>query len=473
MSGRLGVWVLTALLSFTPMAWSADLSLQSAIVGVGEKVLPTLVNIQPVTETYRGGEKRRSTSIGSGVIISPDGYVLTNYHIAAKAKKVLCTLSSGERIHAELIGSDPATDIAVVKLNMKEFKGHTITWARMGDSDQVRMGQYVLAFGSPLALSRSMSLGIVSNPKRYLPGGVRLPTGERTGSLNLWIQTDAAINPGNSGGPLVNLAGEVIGINSRGTYAENIGFAIPINTIKEVLDTVIARGKIERSYLGLTIQPMEGFAGSFGEGQEGVLVGHVVPDSPAFRAGLAPGDVILEFDEQPISARFVEDLPAVLKTLSNTTVGKKVKVVFRRQDKEGCVYLTTETRPREIGEDFECAAWGFTIKGITHQMARDQNLQDSAGVLVTGVKRTSPAGRSNMLINGDVVKFIAGRAVTDLDSFRGIYEELRTKQASPILLKVKRGKDTAFVLLKIDYTKEQSEEITTPEPEESAGSPMS
>lgn len=461
-----GFSLLAVLILAMPPAMSEEPPLQQAVLEAVGKVLPTLVNIQPVTETYRGGEKRRSTTIGSGVIISPDGYVLTNYHIAAKAKRVSCTLSDGQRIQAQVVGSDPATDVAVLKLNLKSYKGNTITWAKLGDSDRVRMGEYVLAFGSPLALSRSTSLGIVSNPRRYLPGGVRLPTGERTGSLNLWIQTDAAINPGNSGGPLVNLKGEVIGINARGTYAENIGFAIPINTVKEVLDTLITGGTIRRSYIGIVCQPMEEFEESFGgENRQGVLVGFVVPDSPAAEAGLAPGDVLLEFDGHPLSAHFVEDLPQVFRIFAKTPIGKRAKVVFRRQDKQGFVYLTTRERPKEVGEDLECPEWGFTVKDITEQMARERRLKDHRGVLVTGIKPRGAADKSDLFSRGNVIKFVQQQPIADLEAFRRIYEKLKQETTTPVILKVKKGKDLVFVLLEVDYEKTSSREAGTDAPE--------
>jgi serine protease Do len=450
-----------------PSVMSEEPPLQQAILEAVGKVLPTLVNIQPVTETYRGGEKRRSTTIGSGVIISPDGYVLTNYHIAAQAKRVTCTLSDGLRLTAQVVGSDPATDIAVLKLNLKEHKGNTITWARLGDSDQVQMGEYVLAFGSPLALSRSTSLGIVSNPRRYLPGGVTLPTGERTGSLNLWIQTDAAINPGNSGGPLVNLEGEVIGVNARSTYAENIGFAIPINTVKEVLDTLMAGGTIRRSYIGIVCQPMGEFEQSFGsESKQGVLVGFVAANSPAAEAGLAPGDVLVEFDGRPLSARFSEDLPAVFKIFADTPIGKRARVVLRRQDKQEVAYLVTRERPKEVGEDLECPEWGFTVKELTEEMATRRRLRDDRGVLVTGIKSRGAADRSELLSTDSVIEFVQQQPVEDLAAFGRIYQQLKEEETSPVILKVRKGRDTLFVLLEVDYHQPSSPEPETAAPEE-------
>ena len=237
-------------------------TVQQDIFHARDKVMPALVHIQPVIKNYNTGQLEKQAVIGSGIIFHSDGYVVTNYHVAGKAERILCTLADRELVPAEFVGGDPLTDIAVIKLDLSEYTGEIVT-AEFGNSDSVAVGQYVIAMGSPLALSRSVSVGVVSTKDRYFSSNVRLPTGERTGHYNLWIQTDAAINPGNSGGPLVDLTGRVIGINSRATmFANNIGFAIPINIVKKVTSDILSQGKVTRSWIGLhcqALQELEGF----------------------------------------------------------------------------------------------------------------------------------------------------------------------------------------------------------------------
>ena len=255
--------------------------IQQQVFSARDKVMPALVHIQPVIKNYRTGELEKQAVVGSGVIFHADGYVVTNYHVAGKAERIICTLDDRELVPAQYIGGDPMTDLAVIKLNLEEYSGE-ITVAEFGDSDSVGVGQYVLARGSPLSLSRSISAGVVSTKDRYFSSDVRLPSGERTGRYNLWIQTDAAINPGNSGGPLADLSGRVIGINSRATlFANNIGFAIPVNVVKKVTEEILANGKVTRSWIGLHCQALQELEAYFGTNRNnGVLISSIDPGSP-------------------------------------------------------------------------------------------------------------------------------------------------------------------------------------------------
>ena len=217
-------------LTLVPVGPSASepepLSLQELIFEARDRVSPALVNVQPVTDVYSSGERRNSTGVGSGFVFDRRGHVITNYHVAGKAKRLIITLSNKQRVPGMLVGGDPLTDIAVLKLELTE--GQALPGpVELGDSDALVVGEYVMALGSPLALQRSLSFGVVSSKDRYLSDSFKLPTGEKTGSFNTWIQTDAAINPGNSGGPLVDLSGAVVGVNARGAFgASSIGFAI-------------------------------------------------------------------------------------------------------------------------------------------------------------------------------------------------------------------------------------------------------
>ncbi|MDH3889943.1 MAG: trypsin-like peptidase domain-containing protein [candidate division Zixibacteria bacterium] len=423
---------------------------QKEIYSARDKVMPAVVHIQPVIKNYRTGELEKQAVVGSGVIFHPDGYVVTNYHVAGKSERILCTLADKEVVPAEFIGGDPPTDIAVIKLNLEDYHG-TIHVADFGNSDSTEVGQYVLAMGSPLSLSRSVSAGVVSTKDRYFSSDVRLPTGERTGRYNLWIQTDAAINPGNSGGPLVNMSGKVIGINSRASmFANNLGFAIPVNIVKEVTTAIMADGKVTRSWIGLHCQAMQEMEDYFGtEDNSGVLVSSIDAGSPAEAAFLKAGDVILEVDNQPVSARFIEELPNFYALIANREPGDDIELTVQRGSEEFRFSLQTKLLGDLQGEDFECKNWGFTVKAITRQMQIERQLDDTAGVLVVGVKRVGTADQGG-LRRSDVVLSVNDHQLKGLDDFMPLYDQLSQKDAETIMLVVKRAGARRFVLLKTE-----------------------
>lgn len=423
---------------------------QQSIYQARDRVLPALVHIQPVIKNYFTGELEKQAVVGSGVIFHPDGYVVTNYHVAGKAARIICTLNDKEQVPAEYIGGDPMTDLAVIKLDLSEYPGE-IHAAQFGDSDSLKSGQYVLAMGSPLSLSRTVSAGVISTPDRYFSADVRLPTGEPTGRYNLWIQTDAAINPGNSGGPLVDMNGEVIGINSRATFfANNLGFAIPVNIVKEVSRRILADGEVTRSYLGLHCQAMQELEDYFGTAPNtGVLISSVDPGSPAEEAYLRGGDIILQMNSEAVSARFVEELPGFYSRIAELEPGSEVRLQVLRNEETYEFELTTRELGELQGEDFEAREWGFTVKAITRQMQIDNQLDDSTGVFVVGVKSAGPADEGG-LIRSDVVKTVNGEKIADLSQFRTLYETMVAEEAERALLTVSRGGSTRYVLLKID-----------------------
>jgi len=367
-------------------------TVQEQIFKARDKVLPALVHIQPVIKNYRTGELEKQAVIGSGVIFHPDGYVVTNYHVAGKATRIICTLADKEQVSATFIGGDPLTDLAVIQLDLEKYEG-SIAIAEFGDSDSLQVGEYVLAMGSPLSLSRSVSAGVVSTKDRYFSPDVRLPTGERTGRYNLWIQTDAAINPGNSGGPLVDLQGRVIGINSRATmFANNLGFAIPINVAKRVTQAILTEGEVVRSWIGVHCQPLQELEEFFGAGRDtGVLVASIDPGSPADSAFLKAGDIILEIDGTPVSARFYEELPPFYARIADHQPGSTVRLKVQRGTDMYDMKIVTKQLGQLQGEDFECAEWEFTVKDITQQMQIEDQLDDTLGVYVVGVKRVGLA----------------------------------------------------------------------------------
>jgi len=442
------VFGLVLALTGGPVAQVNDL--QQKIFSARDKVLPALVHIQPVIKDYRTGELKKQAVIGSGVIFHPDGYVVTNYHVAGKAERIICTLNSKEQVPATYIGGDPPTDIAVLKLDLDEYEGE-IAVADLGDSEALQVGQMVLAMGSPLSLSRSVSSGVISTKDRYFSSDYHLPSGEETGRYNLWIQTDAAINPGNSGGPLVDLSGRVIGINSRATFlANNLGFAIPIDIVKEVTAAILSEGKVSRSWIGVYAQALQELEDYFGAGRDsGVLIASIDPGSPAEESFLKAGDVVLEIDGRPVSARFVEELPAFYRAIANRPPGTEINLKVLRNDEEFSLPVKTRPLGELQGEDFECADWGFTVKAITRHMQIQNQLRDTLGVFVTGVKRVGSADLAG-LRRGDVVRNINKEHIPSLAYFTSKYSELAAGENEKILLTLLRGGAKRLVVLTVD-----------------------
>jgi len=414
------------------------------------------VHIQPVIKDYNTGELKKQAVIGSGIIFHRDGYVVTNFHVAGKAERIICTLNDREQVSAEYVGGDPPTDVAVLKLNLDEYHG-TIHVAQFGNSDSVQVGQQVLAMGSPLSLSRSVSSGVISTIDRYFSSEYRLPSGERTGRYNLWIQTDAAINPGNSGGPLVNLDGEVIGINSRATFlANNLGFAIPINIVKRVIDAILKDGKVSRSWIGVECQAMQELESWFGtRPNTGVLVASVDPDSPAERTFLKAGDIILAINDTAVSARFVEELPAFYNRIASYAPGTKLRLTVLRKEQQFELPIVTSRLGDLQGRDFECADWGLTVKAITKQMQIERQLDDTLGVFVTGVRQVGPADLAGVH-RRDVIRMINRAPVSSLADFVARYNELSALAQKKILLKIFRAGAIRLHVLSIEETQKEA-----------------
>ena len=424
-------------------------ALEAAFLDAKAKVIKALVNVRPISEVYRGGVKTKQESVGSGVLFDPRGYIITNYHVAGKAQRVICVLHNKERVEARLIGGDALTDIAVIKIAESDMRAHQLTPAALGDSAQLAMGQFVFAFGSPMALSRSMSAGIVSNPQRYLSGKARLPTGERTGTFNTWIQTDAAINPGNSGGPLVNLDGEVVGINARIVgFANNLGFAIPVNIVKEVAHKLITEGRVERSWIGVEFQPMEEIGA--GREQKGVLVSNVAPGSPGGRAGLRVGDIMVRYAGHPVSARFKEDLPTTAKLVADTRVGQAVTVEIIRDKKRQTIQMKTAALGKQSGAEMECKAWGITVKGITEQMMLQYRLEDTRGVMVTGTKRGGYADLAGVG-TGLVIREVDSTLTDTLADFQTAYTKTVAAKPRAVFIKLHRRDAVRYAVIKAKY----------------------
>ena len=421
--------------------------LQSAILEVQRSAQTALVNIQPVTETFGRGEKQKRSSVGSGFLVDREGHIVTNYHVAGRARRVMVTLFNKERVQAELIGEDPSTDLAVIKIPKELVAEYGMQPLSFGDSGKLEVGQFVMALGSPLALARTLTFGVVSNKDRYLPEGMSLSTGERTGDFNTWIQTDAAINPGNSGGPLIDLAGRVVGVNARGAmFADNIGFAIPADTAKMVSRALITEGAVTRSYAGVSFQSLQDWEALFGlEEPRGVLVASVEPGGPAAQAGLLAGDILVRYGDVPVTARFDEELPGLYQLIADTPVGSQVPLQVLRRDGEHELSLTTVETGKLSGDEFEATDWGFTVRGITDQMVFLMDLDDTQGVMVEGVKTGGPANRGN-LRRGQVIVALDDQPVNSLAEFEALYAK-QAPLGRDVLVEVKEHERRRWVLI--------------------------
>jgi serine protease Do len=405
--------------------------LQQEIVAISDGVKKSVVHIEVVQKSESG---RRFRSLGSGVIVESSGYVLTNEHVVGRSVSVKVTLEDKRELSAEVIGVDKQTDLALLKVEVEE----ELLAARFGNSDSVEVGEWVIAVGNPFGFDRTVSFGIVSGKGRVIS---HMPT--ETPLLNNFIQTDAAIDPGSSGGPLVNLHGEIIGINSIG-IGRGQGFTIPSNMAGDVFKRLKQAGSVERGWLGVNVQPFNRrFARYYGDSLlTGILVGDVEEGSPAELAGLMPGDVMLNFDGEALSAENSDDLNGFIIMVSSRDMGDQVKLTLWRDNLEVPVTVTIGRQPKVKPDEFE-TPFGFRAKEITFNLARQLRLTDQHGVLVDYVEVGSVAGEAELSM-GDVIRTIEGHPVTDLEEFKTLAESLKEKEM--LLLTVSRGQVERLVI---------------------------
>jgi len=381
-------------------------------------------------------QKQRRQGTGSGFLITPDGYIVTNNHVVEDADRITVRTLDKKIYEAKVIGRDPKTDVALIKVEAKDLPHVT-----MGDSDKLRVGEWVLAIGNPFGLDFTVTAGIVSAKGRVIGAG----------PYDDFIQTDAAINFGNSGGPLFDFEGNVVGMNTaiiaRG---QGIGFAVPVNVIKDIVGQLKDTGKVVRAELGVLIQPVtKELAESFGlKEAKGALISQVMPDSPAERAGLRQGDIIVEFNGKVVDE--FHDLP---KMVNVQPVGSKAKIKIIRdgeaktvevvlgEQKERTAGVTTD----EEGKTAETPKLGIKIQNITPDIAEGLGLEAQEGVVITEVASDSPAQKAG-LRQGDVVLEVNRKPVKETSQFAEAVKEAKTDK--PLLLLVQRGKNTLYVPVK-------------------------
>jgi serine protease Do len=394
------------------------------------------------------GQKKPSRGMGSGFFIDAEGYLLTNHHVVNGADEITVTIRGNDdvekELQAELVGKDSKTDIALLKVIREEGDTKPFPFLEMGDSDRLEVGEWVVAIGNPFGLSHTVTVGVVSAKDRVIGAG---PYDE-------YIQTDASINPGNSGGPLINIKGQVIGINTAiisGNSGGNvgIGFAMPINIAKGILADLKTKGSVTRGWLGVMIQKITpDLAKSFGlKDSEGALVGDVIPNSPASKAGILRGDVIVKFNNQPVKT--MEELP---KIVANTRPGESVPVEVIRDGHSKIVNVSIAVLK---DEDPKVAAkqdpLGIHVQDITPELAKTLKLESTEGVLVAEVAAGEPGAEAGVR-RGDVISQVGINSATNTQPVRNQADYQRlvssAKNGDTVLLLVKRGGTTIYIAIK-------------------------
>jgi serine protease Do len=411
--------------------------LRSQVEEAVAQVTPALVQIHVVYTTYSEGRELKYESMGSGVVITEEGHVVTNHHVAGHARRIFCTFPDREVVEAELLGTDALTDIAIIKLKPKSARSFpTAAW---GDSDQMQVGDPILAMGSPRALSQSVTMGIISNtqmtiPQWYGPGARLTQDGEDVGSLVRWLGHDAEIHPGNSGGPLVNLDGEVIGINE---VKMGLAGAIPGNLARKVADALIADGKVSRSWLGVSVQPR--LKGS--ELEQGILISGALEDSPAAAAGFEPGDVLVRLADQEVNVRFSVEVPLFNLLVADLPIGEPVEAVVLRNGEEQTLTVTPRAREEVRPQQVELKPWGITARDISFVMAKELKRPDQKGVHITSIRPGGPVGDAKPAIEqGDVLIQADDTPINNVEELRAFTEGLGLKdgETQAVLVTVER-----------------------------------
>ena len=437
------------------------IGIPTSFADLAERVAPAVVSIQttgtistgrqpgmpPGFEEFFGGnpwsqeapQKRKSSGEGSGFVISKDGYIVTNNHVVADMDEIRVHFLDGSELVAKVVGLDPKTDIALLKV---DSSGESLATIALGDSDVIRSGDWVVAIGNPFGLEHTVTAGIISAKHR------RGVSPSQSQSYDDFIQTDAAINPGNSGGPLIDLEGRVVGINTMiRSDANTIGFSVPINQAKQILPQLRADGRVTRGWLGVQIQAVTPeFAKSFDlEEARGALVSQVIAGTPAAKGGIERGDVIMEFNGQAIAEW--RDLPIVV---ASTPVETEAQVTVIRDGKRRTLRITigrlkddaqvATAEPQDTGTE----AYGLRAEDLTPALADRLGLDQADGVIVTDIDPDGPAAESGIR-RGDIIVELDRKSIKDAGDFT---KRLGSSKKDVMLVLVRRGESTIFVPLK-------------------------
>ncbi len=419
----------------TCLCWAVTATAQTPdFVALAEQLKPAVVNIgtaktvKPRTPSFPGPRgpggdmfeefferffrdspqsPRKQSSLGSGFIISEDGYILTNDHVVDGADEIKVKLSDGREFSGEVRGLDPKLDLALIKIEA----GEDLPVAKLGDSDSIKVGEWVMAIGNPFGLEQTVTVGIVSAKGRVIGAG----------PYDDFIQTDASINPGNSGGPLFNVKGEVVGINTAIVAGgQGIGFAIPVKMAKQIIPQLRDEGHVTRGWLGVTVQSLnDELADSFGMKEtRGALVNAVVADSPAEQAGIERGDIILEYDGKPVDE--LNDLP---KLVAATPVDTTVNVKIFRDGKERTIKVKIgkleEGEEKQLAGDKDGGVLGITASNLTPELVERYSLESDQGILITKIDPEGPAAEANLRV-GDLILEADGKEIKSVKALEEV-----------------------------------------------------
>jgi serine protease Do len=423
-------FVCTAVFAVSSLLPRASAIVDPQVEAAVQSVYPALVRIHVVFEEGGAGRMQKGRASGSGTIISSEGHILTNHHVAGRATRITVRLADRQEVRATLVGTDALADLAVLKIDKQDLRNPEapLPVAKFGDSARLRVGDVVLAMGSPAGLSQSVTQGIVANTEMIAPGGALRLDGEIVGELVRWIGHDAVIFPGNSGGPLVNLSGEIVGVNEVGIGS--LGGAIPSNLAKKVLDELIATGKVRRSWIGMNPQPLL----KSSDAKAGVLVGGVINGAPADTAGMKAGDIVTRCNGVEIAAsRAPEDIPVFNRILLESQVGAEI-VLEGVRDKNPMIWkvTTAEREPAEPREK-ELLSWGITVRDLTALAAKELLRADNKAVVVQSLRPGGAAAASKPSIrDGDLILAVDGKPTPDLASLVAVSQEITAGKTKPV-----------------------------------------
>ncbi|MGB9628840.1 MAG: Do family serine endopeptidase [Thermodesulfobacteriota bacterium] len=454
------IFLIVTIINLTPvLAGEKSLpELSTAVIEVAKKNIPAVVHIevterQEVVNPFLPFEndpffrrffdfpkiprkfKREIKGLGTGMIIDPQGHILTNHHVAGGATKIEVLLSDGRKFPGKLVGTDPKTDLAVIKISAKD----SLPYVTFGDSDKVEVGEWVVAIGHPRGLDQTVTHGIISAKHRR---GITDPS-----SYQDFLQTDAAINPGNSGGPLLNLKGEVIGVNaaivSESGGFEGIGFTIPSNMALHVARALIAHGKVERGWLGVSVQDLTPeLAKKFGvESPKGALIAEIIKGGPGDKAGLKKDDVIIAYN-----GKEVEDSGDLRNRVASTQIGKEVKVVVLRNGKRqefwvkiGNIEDSTKILASSIKDRL-----GGQFRSLTPKEAERYGIERNKGVIITSITPNGPLSKVGFEV-GDIILEVNGQIISSVDNFVQLAASLKPNQPITLLALDHRTGNTGYV----------------------------
>lgn len=424
-----------------------------------DAVYPALVRIHVVSENGSAGRMQKNRGSGSGTIIHPDGYILTNHHVAGRATRMTVRLADRQECRATLIGTDPLSDLAILKLDRADLRDPEakLPVASFGDSDALKVGDVVLAMGSPAGLSQSVTKGVVANTEMIAPGGgggLALD-GEVVGELVRWIGHDAVIFPGNSGGPLVNLKGEIVGVNEVGIGS--IGGAIPANLAKSIAETLIKDGRIKRSSIGLSVQPLL----KTSKETSGILVAGTIADSPAAKAGLLAGDIITSINGKPIAAaRAPEDIPLFNRIILESPIGSTLTIGGIRDGKKQIWSVLSEEREPMQPREKEFLPWGITARDLTRLQAKEMKRSDANAAVIQSIRAGGPTAAAKPAPpTGSLILKVNETPITNVNDLETVTAAITKDATEPVATLVTYENDgkTYLTVIKVGIEKDNEQ----------------